>query len=97
MSESTPQKETQPKYSTLAIVSLAAGIFGYILPIIGFIIALMTGRKAQKEIRESEGKLQGEKLAKAGIILAYIQLFLPIVAYLAFILFYLIMGWSLAA
>ncbi len=89
--------EEQEYNSTLAIISLTAGILGWGLPLIGSFIAIIIGRRAQKEIRESEGRLKGEKLAKAGIILAYLQIILPIVAYIGFILFYLLMGWSLVA
>ena len=60
--------------STLAIVSLVLGIVGWvILPIVGAIGAIITGHLAKKEIRESAGRLIGDGLATAGLVLGYLQ------------------------
>jgi hypothetical protein len=60
------------KDSTLAIISLIAGIAGWtIIPVIGAIVAVVTGHLAKKEIRESGGALSGDGMALAGIILGY--------------------------
>ncbi len=57
----------------LAIVSLAAGIASFaILPLIGAIVAIITGHMARRQIRET-GEA-GDGLALAGIILGYVHL-----------------------
>ena len=62
-----------PPNSSMAVVSLVAGILGLtFFPIIGAIVAVITGPMAKKEIRESEGTLGGEGMATAGIILGWI-------------------------
>jgi hypothetical protein len=67
--------QEQVQTSTLAIVSLVSGIVSWVLlPLIGSIIAVITGHMAKREIRESLGKLSGDGLATAGLILGYIQL-----------------------
>jgi hypothetical protein len=71
----TQQKEriAEPlKNSTLAIVSLVAGIAGWtILPAVGSIVAVITGHLAKKEIRESMGQLGDDALATAGLLMGY--------------------------
>ena len=58
--------------STLAIVSLVAAIAGWsFLPVIGGVIAIITGHLAKNEIRESEGRLRGDGLATAGLVIGY--------------------------
>ena len=58
--------------STLAVVSLVAGILSWILiPIIGAIIAVVTGHKAKNEIRASGGQLGGNGMATIGLVLGY--------------------------
>jgi len=58
--------------STLAIVSLVAAIAGWsILPVIGGVIAIITGHLAKNEIRASEGRLRGDGLATAGLVIGY--------------------------
>ena len=70
--ESIPQS---PPNSTMAIVSLIAGILGLtILPLIGGIVALFTGYSARREIDESYGELGGEGYATAGIVMGWISL-----------------------
>jgi hypothetical protein len=65
--------------SSLAIVSLIAGVLGLTLfPLIGSIIAVITGPMAKKEIRESAGTLSGEGLATAGMILGWIGIGLSV-------------------
>ena len=61
------------KDSSLAIASLVTGILGWTLvPVFGAIAAIITGHLAQKEIKESQGKLTGNSMATAGLILGYI-------------------------
>ncbi|MFZ5918573.1 MAG: DUF4190 domain-containing protein [Chloroflexota bacterium] len=65
--------------STLATVSLAAGIATWtLLPLIGALIAVVTGHLARKEIRESQGTLGGKGRSTGGLALGYIQLALAL-------------------
>ncbi len=68
-----------PPNSSMAIVSLIAGILGLtFFPVIGGIVAVVTGPMAKKEIRESGGVLGGEGLATAGIVLGWISIGLAV-------------------
>jgi hypothetical protein len=68
-----------PPNSSMALISLIAGILGLtFIPIIGSIVAVITGPMARKEIRESAGGLSGDGLATAGIILGWIGIGLTI-------------------
>ena len=68
------------KTSTLATVSLIAGILTWvIIPILGMAVAIITGHLAKKEIRENLGSVTGGGLATAGLVLGYIQLFVLVV------------------
>lgn len=82
MSESPPSPGpvyTSPPNSSMAIVSLVAGILGLtFFPVIGSIVAVITAPMAKKEIRESGGALGGEGLAKAGQILGWIGIALSV-------------------
>jgi len=77
--------------STLATVSLVAGILGFTaLPLIGTIVALLTGYAARKETRSIPPQASGDGLATAGIVMGWIQVVLGVVgmccvlAYFAF-------------
>ncbi len=77
MSSETPTESVSlsPPNSSMAIVSLVAGILGLtILPLIGSIVALYTGYTARREIDESYGELGGEAYATAGIVMGWISL-----------------------
>jgi hypothetical protein len=66
--------------STLAIVSLVTGILcWFLLPLIGAIIAVVTGHMAKNEIRQSNGLITGEGMATAGLVLGYIHLGLSVI------------------
>jgi hypothetical protein len=66
--------------SSLAIVSLVSGIASWlVLPVLGALVAVITGHMARKEIRASEGRLTGMDMANAGMILGYVHLALSIV------------------
>ena len=68
-----------PPNSSLALVSLIAGILGLsFVPFLGSIVAVITGPMAQKEIRQSNGTMGGEGLAKAGVILGWIGIVLGV-------------------
>lgn len=86
-----------PPTSTMAIVSLIASILGWtIVPVIGSIVGVITGHMAKKEIRESGGRLGGDGLATAGLIIGYIALGFSVlgicIALFIFMLFPIIFG-----
>jgi hypothetical protein len=74
MAYNPPPAYIQPaRTSTLAIVSLIAGIVGFVmLPVVGSVVAVVTGHMAKGEIRNSGGTISGDGLATAGLILGYI-------------------------
>jgi hypothetical protein len=60
--------------STLAIVSLVSAILGFtFVPVIGTIVALITGYMARNETRSIPPKVSGDGLATAGIIMGWVQ------------------------
>jgi hypothetical protein len=74
-----PSFQAQPvrPNSTLAITSLVTGILGWtFLPILGAIVAVITGHMAKSEIRRSRGQIDGEGMATIGLILGYTSLIL---------------------
>src|SRR5687768_7582981 len=79
--------------STLAIVSLVAAILGFsFVPVIGTIVALVTGYMARSETRSIPPRASGDGLATAGIIMGWIQVALVVIticcgiAYFVFVL-----------
>ncbi|MDX1435206.1 MAG: DUF4190 domain-containing protein [Anaerolineales bacterium] len=65
----------QSRTSTLAVVSLIAGILGWTLaPFLGCIVAVITGVMARNEIRDSGGEVTGDGFAIAGLILGAVGL-----------------------
>jgi hypothetical protein len=57
------------------VVSLVSGILGWsLLPLIGSIVAIVTGHMARSEIRRAPERLEGDGLALAGLILGYSML-----------------------
>lgn len=65
--------------STLAIVSLVSGIVcWFALPLLGAVVAVITGHMAKSEIRNSMGRLTGHGMATAGLVLGYLQLALTV-------------------
>lgn len=72
MENPTPNYQPPAQSSTLAIVSLIAGIAGWtIVPFLGSVVAVITGHMAKKEIRESAGRIGGESMATIGMVLGY--------------------------
>lgn len=66
--------------SSTAIISLIAGVLGLTLfPLLGSIVAVITGVMARREIRETAGAIQGEGLATAGMVLGLVGLGLTVV------------------
>lgn len=75
--------------SSLAIVSLIAGILGWtLLPFLGSIGAIITGHLARKEIRREPQRLDGDGFAVAGLILGWVAVVVAIVSVLAFLLLF---------
>jgi hypothetical protein len=86
----TPDFPTKvpPPTSSLSITSVIMGILGWTLvPIVGGIIAVITGHMAKKEIRHSDGLLGGDGIATAGLVLGYSNLAVGLCVCLALILF----------
>ncbi len=63
--------------SSLAIVSLIFGILGIFF--FGSLIAVICGHIARSNIRQSQGKLVGDGMALAGLIMGYLSLFLTFI------------------
>lgn len=75
-----PSMPTPSRTSALATASLVMGILAWcLLPIIGAIVAIVTGHMAKSEIRNSMGMLSGDGLATAGLIMGYMQLVLAVI------------------
>ena len=78
-SEPPPGIPVEIPNSSTAVISLVAGILGLtFLPIIGSIVALITGSMANKEIAQSAGTLGGEGMARVGVILGWIGIGLAV-------------------
>ena len=79
--------------STLALVSLIAGILGWTLaPFIGSVVAVITGHMARKEIRLNPA-MDGDGFAIAGLVLGWIGLTFWILGILLFVLFFGGLAW----
>ena len=75
--------------STLAIVSLVSGILGFtFVPVVGTIVALITGYMARNETRSIPPKASGDGLATAGIVMGWVQVALSVVAICCFIAYF---------
>ena len=78
----------RPTCST-ATVSLIFGVLSWcILPVIGALIAIVTGHMARSEIKRSQGALDGDGLAVAGMVLGYVHLALIVLLVIAAFLFF---------
>jgi dihydroorotate dehydrogenase len=74
--------------SSLAIVSLVAGIMTWtICPGLAGIVAIITGHIAKGQIKDSLGRLSGDGLATAGLILGYAQIVISIVGVCLYLVF----------
>ncbi len=79
--DQTNYQRTETSTSGWAIVSLIAGIGNYIgFPVIGAVIALISGYIGKSDIEKSHGRLDGENLAKAGIILGWVGIVLALLS-----------------
>jgi hypothetical protein len=69
-----------PPNSTMAIISLVAGVLGLtFIPFLGSIAAVILGSMAKKEIRESNGALGGDGLATVGLVLGWIGIAMGVI------------------
>ena len=74
-------EQTVPTTNGLAIVSLVFGVLGWtLLPLIGMIVAIITGHIALGQVRRSDGAETGEGLAIAGLVLGYLALAVGFIA-----------------
>ena len=75
--------------SALAIVSLVFGILAWVmLPVLGPIVAVITGHMARAEIRRSESRIDGDGLAIGGLVLGYLQIAMLLIGFVLLILFF---------
>lgn len=73
----------KPETSSKAIASLVLGICP-VIPLVGSILAVVFGHLSLGEIRRSAGRLKGDGIAMAGLILGYIGVAaLPIILIIA--------------
>jgi hypothetical protein len=56
-------------------------------PVVGGIVAVITGHMALRELRESQGGLTGEGMAKVGLVLGYLHLALVVLGFCVVALF----------
>lgn len=88
---------TQPKDSTMALLSMIFGIAAYlILPGIGALAAVILGHLGKSEIKKSAGMLKGNGMATAGLILGYIQIGLSVLSLCAIIFILPALGASIS-
>jgi len=84
------QMQEQPasaETNTMAVISLATGIASwFVLPLVGGVIAVITGHLAKKEIRQT-GQ-QGDGLATIGLVLGYLHLAVVALVVLVLILLF---------
>lgn len=72
-----------------ATVSLVFGILSWLgLTIPAALIAIVCGHMARGEIRRSQGALEGDGLAVAGLVLGYLHLVLAVLAVICALLFF---------
>ena len=83
-----PAATTRPT-STLAVISLVAGIVSWLLlPFVAGLAAITCGHMARSEIRRSNGALDGDGLAIAGLALGWINVVLCVLTVVAVVLFF---------
>jgi type IV pilus assembly protein PilA len=77
----SPPLTGPPQTSGKAIASLVCGIL-HIFPL--FVVAIVLGHMSLSEIKKSSGRLKGEGIALAGLILGYLGIiFIPIILIVA--------------
>ena len=75
--------------SALAITSLVSGLLGWtFLPLVGSLVAIITGHMARAEIQRSNGQMDGDGLAIAGLVLGWLVIAISVLTVLAFVFFF---------
>ena len=83
--------------STYAVISLVAGILGWsLLPFLGSIGAIIFGHLGRSEIRRSNGQMEGDGLAIAGLILGWLSVAMWVIGIALFIVFFGGLAWIAA-
>ena len=91
MQYAAPMMMYRPPTNSLAVVSLVSAIVSWFLcPLVGGIVAVITGHMAHGQVKRSGES--GAGLATAGLVLGYIHL----IAWAAFFLFWLLLFGGLA-
>ena len=89
MSQQDPFRYNILPTSTMAVVSLVAAILGFsVLPLIGGVVALVTGYAARKETRSTPPTATGDGLAPAGIVMGWLQLVLAVICICCFVAYF---------
>ncbi|MBW8312806.1 MAG: DUF4190 domain-containing protein [Rhizobium sp.] len=80
---------TPRQTSALAVTSLVTGVLGWtFLPLLGSLLAIITGHMARAEIRRAAGQMDGDGLAIAGLVLGWAAVVVTVLTILAVILFF---------
>ncbi|MCP4141953.1 MAG: DUF4190 domain-containing protein [Chloroflexi bacterium] len=96
MNEEPYQQQVPPSAptNTMALTSMIAGIVGWtVAPLLGSLVAIITGHMAKKELKERMGRESGDGMATAGLVMGYLQI-IPSVLCICVILVMLAMGMS---
>ena len=88
MSDPLLQSSTTRRTSTMAIISLVSGLLGWtLLPLIGSLVAIVTGHIARSEIRSSPREIEGDGLAVAGLVMGYAMVAVAVATVIAIVVF----------
>jgi hypothetical protein len=72
--------------SSLAIISLVSGILGWtMLPMLGSIVAIITGHMARAEIKRNPDTMEGDGMAIAGLVMGWVMIGLCLLLVIAVI------------
>jgi hypothetical protein len=81
----SPSSNAMPT-APLAVASLVFGIACWtVLPLLGSLGAIICGHLARREIRAGMGRVGGDGMATAGLVLGYVHLLVAILA-IAFVM-----------
>ena len=81
--------ETILPSSTLALISLISALLGFtFVPVIGGIVAIVTGYMAKQETRAVPPRASGDSMATAGIILGWVQIALLVIGICCAVIFF---------
>ena len=84
----SPAASSRPT-SSLAVISLVAGIVSWLLlPFVAGLAAIICGHMARSEIRRSNGAMEGDGLAIAGLVLGWVNVVLCVLTVAAVVLFF---------